>query len=36
MRLTLELLELTVLYLAVFAVVIGLPLGLAWLMGVGQ
>lgn len=33
MRIALELLELTALYLAVFAVVIGTPLVLAWLMG---
>lgn len=33
MQMILEWLELTALYLAVFAVVIGLPLGLAWLMG---
>ena len=33
MRLTLDLLELAALYLAVFAVVIGVPLGLAWLLG---
>ncbi len=33
MKTILELLELVTLYLAVFAVVIGFPLGLAWLIG---
>lgn len=32
MRLTIELLELTAIYLSVFAVIIGFPLGLAWLI----
>ena len=32
MRLTLELLELVVLYFMVFAVVIGVPLGLFWFL----
>ena len=32
MRLTLELLELTAIYLATFTVIIGFPLGLAWLI----
>lgn len=33
MRLALELLELVILYFAVLAVVIGVPLGLFWLLG---